>query len=803
MAHLLYRFGNCTVDPAARELRYAGELVTLSPRVFDCLAYLIEHRDRAVGRDELIAAVWGRVDVTDALLGQTILKARRAVADSGDGQNVIRTIPRFGYRWVAEIGVENRPAPPANLQLPPLIADPASVVEPGNITAPADPSLTRRHISGRKLIAYIGVAMLVVIAAAWFMLKRHDAITPAQSPVGESAHVIAVLPVVVDASPEWSWLRLGLMDLIAVRLRNAGLNVVPSDNVVALTRTGDSDAETMAEAVRVATGARQLLAPKATHTATGWLVRLDVHGDDDDLEVEAHDDDAVAATRTAVTLLLDRLGKHSATQDGPGTLSLATIQQRAEAALLTDDLSGARRIIEAAPAALRAFPELRLQLARVDLRGGQMAAARQHLEGLLREISAEANPVLRARVLTTLSSVARYSDENNAEALRACSEAVALLTRSNDLGALGRAYTGCGVANASAGRYDAAMADFARARIALEVTGDALSIARVEANEGVLETKRGHYAEGMAMLRQAADRFRRFGARNELILSMSNEVDAHLALLQPGEALAASERGWAQLPQHENADTRRELQLQHARALAANGRIGEAAALLSALANAVIPGQEQSVLGLTRATQARLELESGRAPAAIIHARAAVAALAHADDARERGMAWLTLVRALHAVSSSDEASVAAQEFSSWAATVGITATSVYAGLADAELRWVAQRNDAATAYEHALHDAESAGIPADVVAVAVSWGHAAIDAGDLERASSVIGRVARWADSDFACSLLQTRLYQALGREAAWHSALQRARGLAGERSIPPWATGTTPALTPPPSGH
>lgn len=139
MAHLLYRFGNCTVDPAARELRYAGELVTLSPRVFDCLAYLIEHRDRAVGRDELIAAVWGRVDVTDALLGQTILKARRAVADSGDGQNVIRTIPRFGYRWVAEIGVENRPAPPANLQLPPLIADPASVVEPGNITASADP----------------------------------------------------------------------------------------------------------------------------------------------------------------------------------------------------------------------------------------------------------------------------------------------------------------------------------------------------------------------------------------------------------------------------------------------------------------------------------------------------------------------------------------------------------------------------------------------------------------------------------------------------------------------------------------
>src|SRR4051812_36114336 len=103
MSRPLYRFGDCTIDASARELCTGGKLVTLSPKVFDCLIYLLEHRDRAVGRDELISAVWGKLDVTDTLLGQTILKARRAVGDSGDGQNVIRTIPRFGYRWVAEI----------------------------------------------------------------------------------------------------------------------------------------------------------------------------------------------------------------------------------------------------------------------------------------------------------------------------------------------------------------------------------------------------------------------------------------------------------------------------------------------------------------------------------------------------------------------------------------------------------------------------------------------------------------------------------------------------------------------------
>ena len=111
MSRPIYRFGDCTIDASARELRSRGALATLSPKVFDCLIYLIEHRERAVGRDELIAAVWGKLDVTDTLLGQTVLKARRAVGDSGNGQNVIRTIPRFGYRWVAGIAAEGGAEP--------------------------------------------------------------------------------------------------------------------------------------------------------------------------------------------------------------------------------------------------------------------------------------------------------------------------------------------------------------------------------------------------------------------------------------------------------------------------------------------------------------------------------------------------------------------------------------------------------------------------------------------------------------------------------------------------------------------
>ena len=104
---VLYHFGDHRLDPAMRELRHGDVEVALPAKSFECLVYLCEHRDRAVGRDELISAVWGRADVSDAVLAQTLLRARRAVGDTGSEQTTVRTIPRFGYRWMAPVVVES------------------------------------------------------------------------------------------------------------------------------------------------------------------------------------------------------------------------------------------------------------------------------------------------------------------------------------------------------------------------------------------------------------------------------------------------------------------------------------------------------------------------------------------------------------------------------------------------------------------------------------------------------------------------------------------------------------------------
>lgn len=114
----MLHFENFVIDPDRRTLVANGEEIMIEPKAFDCMAYLVSQRGRAVGKDELIGAVWGKADVSDAMLGQAILKARRAVADDGSSQRVIRTAHRFGYEWIAPIHTSHRSHYPHMLQQP-------------------------------------------------------------------------------------------------------------------------------------------------------------------------------------------------------------------------------------------------------------------------------------------------------------------------------------------------------------------------------------------------------------------------------------------------------------------------------------------------------------------------------------------------------------------------------------------------------------------------------------------------------------------------------------------------------------
>lgn len=107
----IYRFLDCELDLSTRELRRGGRPETLQPKVFDLIAYLVAHRDRALGKDELQQALWPGVIVTEASLTQAIRKARRALGDDANAPHIIRTVHGRGYRFVATMREATAPGP--------------------------------------------------------------------------------------------------------------------------------------------------------------------------------------------------------------------------------------------------------------------------------------------------------------------------------------------------------------------------------------------------------------------------------------------------------------------------------------------------------------------------------------------------------------------------------------------------------------------------------------------------------------------------------------------------------------------
>ena len=107
------RFGPFELDEAGRVLMCARREVSLQPRVFDLLVYLVRNRERVVAKDELLEAVWPHVTVTDNSL-QRAVSALRTVLRKGGMESAVRNVPGKGYRFCldTECG-QTEPAPPA------------------------------------------------------------------------------------------------------------------------------------------------------------------------------------------------------------------------------------------------------------------------------------------------------------------------------------------------------------------------------------------------------------------------------------------------------------------------------------------------------------------------------------------------------------------------------------------------------------------------------------------------------------------------------------------------------------------
>ncbi|WP_428356882.1 winged helix-turn-helix domain-containing tetratricopeptide repeat protein [Methyloprofundus sp.] len=100
---MIYRFNEFMLDTDCFELSKGGVAQAIEPQVIELITLLIVNRERMVSKQEINEQVWrGRI-VSEAALSSRIKTARQVLGDSGRTQQVIRTIHKKGFRFVAEV----------------------------------------------------------------------------------------------------------------------------------------------------------------------------------------------------------------------------------------------------------------------------------------------------------------------------------------------------------------------------------------------------------------------------------------------------------------------------------------------------------------------------------------------------------------------------------------------------------------------------------------------------------------------------------------------------------------------------
>lgn len=101
----IYTFGPFHLDENERILLRDGKPVPLTPKVFDTLLMLVKGAHHLVTKESLIAALWADTFVDEANLTVNIANVRKALGEKASGQRYVETVPKRGYRFVANVRI--------------------------------------------------------------------------------------------------------------------------------------------------------------------------------------------------------------------------------------------------------------------------------------------------------------------------------------------------------------------------------------------------------------------------------------------------------------------------------------------------------------------------------------------------------------------------------------------------------------------------------------------------------------------------------------------------------------------------
>ncbi len=190
--------GAFTADPATNELSGLRGVQRLRPILMDLLLRLVFEKGKVVSRETLINEVWPRRMVNDEVLSRAIGELRTALADDTREPRYIETLPKIGYRLIADVvGVKpaahavdagaTRPAPPV---------PPQPSIPPGPASPPAPTAGRRWRMAGAFATAVAAIAGVVV-------LVRQGPMPAAAGAVFLERQIAAAVPFTADPDLEF------------------------------------------------------------------------------------------------------------------------------------------------------------------------------------------------------------------------------------------------------------------------------------------------------------------------------------------------------------------------------------------------------------------------------------------------------------------------------------------------------------------------------------------------------------------------------------------------------------------------
>jgi DNA-binding winged helix-turn-helix (wHTH) protein/TolB-like protein/tetratricopeptide (TPR) repeat protein len=227
----IYQFGSFQLDPAQHILLRDGQIVPLTPKVFETLKVLIESNGQVVDKDELLQKVWSDTVVEESSLAKNISVLRKVLNENESGKSYIETIPKRGYRFTVPV-------------------EDLEVISPE--VDVADKDIPKSNLSAKKKIGLITAILILlsslIFAGYWQSKSKFDS-----SKTTSDVKTIAVLPFnSLNNNEEDQALGLGMADALIIKLGQLDKVIVrPTSNVKQFINRQQTDPVSIGQSLRV------------------------------------------------------------------------------------------------------------------------------------------------------------------------------------------------------------------------------------------------------------------------------------------------------------------------------------------------------------------------------------------------------------------------------------------------------------------------------------------------------------------------------------------------------------------------